>query len=167
DAAELRRRAADRPAAGVHAQRVEDVVFDRLSDLPALFDPRHGDLQRDDLDGHDDASPRLGLAAAEAPAVRAGRRLAPHRRHAHRQLFVAVVSQVSGGKPFAAHARELLAGWASTTWSSRVGDAHPTVIGRRYLARRLVRSSMTRSTTPDSMMLSASALPINSLPPTV
>ncbi len=40
------RRAAPGPAAGVHAQRAEDVVSDRLSDLLAVLDPGPRGLQR-------------------------------------------------------------------------------------------------------------------------
>ena len=81
-AVELRRRAADGAAAGVHAQRIEDGVPDRLSDLSAVSGHRPGRGQRDDLDGHVHVAAGVRFAAVEAAVVRAGRRLAPGRRHA-------------------------------------------------------------------------------------
>ena len=80
-AAKLRRRAAGGLVAGVHAQRIENRVFDRLPDLSAVFDPRHGRGQRDGFDGHDDAPAGHDLVALQTPVVRAPRRLAPRRRH--------------------------------------------------------------------------------------
>ena len=81
-AGELRRRAAHRVVAGLHAQRAEDLVSDRLSDLPAVSGARHGRGQRDDLDGHADVAAGDDLVALQAAVVRAGRRLAPGRGHA-------------------------------------------------------------------------------------
>ena len=63
-AGKLRRRAAAGPVAGLHAQRAEDGVLDRLSNLSALYDSRHGGLQRDGVDGHADVAADADLAAA-------------------------------------------------------------------------------------------------------
>ena len=98
-AGELRRRAADRAVAGVHAQRAEDRVPDRLSDLPAVSGARPGHRQRHDLDGHADAAAGADLAAVQAAAVRAGRRLAPGGRHVDGKfsnIFVSLSETLSG-----------------------------------------------------------------------
>src|SRR5690606_8969536 len=86
DAANIRRRAADGVVACVHAQRAENGVSDRFSDLPAVLDTGPGDLERHDLDGHDDAPAGDGLAPLQVDFVCTGRRLAAGGGDAARKL---------------------------------------------------------------------------------
>ena len=57
-------------------ERAKDRVLDRIPNLPAFPDPRHGDRQRDDLNGHADAAARTDLVAIQTATVRPGGRLA-------------------------------------------------------------------------------------------
>jgi hypothetical protein len=62
-------------AAGVRHQRAEDRLSDRFSAVHSVRDHRSGGRQCADVDGHDDALAGADLAAVQAHAVRAGRRL--------------------------------------------------------------------------------------------
>ena len=73
---QLRRRSFASPVAGLHAERVEDRLPHRFPDLLAVPHPRHGDCQRDGVDGNDDAAAGVDFAAVQNPVVRAGRWLA-------------------------------------------------------------------------------------------
>src|SRR5690606_32083672 len=63
------------PAAGVRHQRAQDRVPDRLHAVPAVPGDRPRRIQRADEPRHDDDEPDARLAALQAAAVRARRRL--------------------------------------------------------------------------------------------
>ena len=67
-------------------QRAQARLRDRLSDLRAVPHHRHGGRLDPDEHGHDDAAAGDHLAAVQADLLRAGRRLAPGRGLAGREL---------------------------------------------------------------------------------
>src|SRR5205823_5567761 len=95
--ADARRRPDAGADPGLRHLRAQDGVPDRVPDLPAVPDHRHGRRGDADLDGDDDAAPGPRLAAVQDPAVRARRRLAPRDRVAHEvvQLNEGTVTQLA------------------------------------------------------------------------
>ena len=80
------RRAAVGIDSDVHDQRAEDRVSDRLHGVHSLSGHRPGRRQRADVDGHDDAVSRAGVAAVQDHVVRGGRRLDAAHGHTGREL---------------------------------------------------------------------------------
>src|SRR6266508_4003296 len=74
---DARRRQDPGPDPGLHHLRAEDGLSDRVPDLPAVPDHRHGRRRHAHVDGDDDAAACPHLPAVQDPAVRARRRLAP------------------------------------------------------------------------------------------